>query len=209
MKLDAAKLLKELNGFADVYYGLGAEPKFQSLVQSLKEEIALDEQKKAGKADRFKGALRFSKATNKRWKGIRPGIAGAYIGESGKQYITDSYGVVRYDTPYEGLVEAEGGSYPYLDKVIDNYNSKCKAELPSIAELKTELKVNKAEGNLDDKGNSLSKVGKAFYNTAFLIQLIEAVEPTEAYFSDDSHVPTLVVMGDGAQGALLPIRPKN
>ena len=209
MALDATKLLKELNGFADVYKGLGAEPKFQCLVQSLKEEIALGEQKKAGKADRFKGALRFSKATNKQWKDRRPGIAGAYIGESGKQYITDSYGVVRYDTPYEGLVEAEGGSYPNLDRVIDTFNSKCKAELPSIAELKTELKVNKAEGNLDLNGISLSKVGKAFYNTAFLIQLIEAVEPTEAYFSNDSAVPTLVVIGDGAQGALLPIRPKN
>lgn len=208
--MDAAKLLKELNGFkAEVYGNHEAHPKLEAVLQSLKEEVALAEQKKAGKADRFKGALRFSKATNKRWKGIRPGIAGAFIGESGKQYITDSYGVVRYDQPYEGLVEAEGGSYPNLDRVIDNYNSKCKAELPSIAELKTELKVNKAEGNLDQNGISLSKVGKAFYNTAFLIQLIEAVEPTEAYFSNDGNVPTLVVIGDGAQGALLPVRPKN
>ena len=87
--MDAVKLLKELNGFADTYKGLGAEPKFQCLVQSLKEEIALGEQKKAGKADRFKGALRFSKATNKQWKDRRPGIAGAFIGETGKQYITD------------------------------------------------------------------------------------------------------------------------
>lgn len=207
--ISAEKLLKELNGFADVYYGLGAEPKFQSLVQSLKEEIALSEQKKAGKADRFKGALRFSKATNKQWKNARPGIAGAYIGESGKQYITDTYGVVRYDKPYEGLVEAEGGSYPNLDKVIDHYNSKCKADLPSIAELKTELKTNKATGNLDARGISLTKVNKAHYNTAFLIQLIEAVEPIEAYFSNDSEVPTLVLIGDGAQGALLPVRPIN
>lgn len=205
--INAEKLLKELNGFADVYHGLGAEPKFQSLVQSLKEEIALAEQKKAGKADRFKAALRFSKATNKQWKGIRPGIAGAYIGESGKQYITDTYGVVRYDNPYEGLVEAGDGTYPNLDRVIDKYNSKCKAELPSIAELKTELKLNKAEGNLDNRGRSLTSVGKATFDTAFLIQIIEAIEPTEAYFSDDSNVPTLVVIGEGAQGALLPIRP--
>lgn len=208
--MDAAKLLKELNGFADVYYGLGAEPKFQSLVQSLKEEIALAEQKKAGKADRFKAALRFSKAANKKWKYGRPAIAGAYIGESGKQYITDSYGVVRYDTPYEGLVEAEKGeAIPNIDKVIDNYNSKCKVELPSIAELKTELKVNKAEGNLDHQGYSRTSLGKSEYDTALLIQMVEVVEPTEAYFSNDSNTATLVLVGEGAQGALLPLRPRN
>ena len=203
--MDAAKLLTELNGFADMYYGLGAEPKFQSLVQSLKEEIALAEQKKAGKADRFKGALRFSKAANKQWKGARPGIAGAYM-LNGKQYITDCYGVVRYDNPYEGLVEASEGTSPNIDRVIDNFNSNLKAELPSIAELKTELKMNKAEGKLDERGISHTQIGKSIYNTAFLIQLFEAVEPSEAYFADDSAVSTLVVIGDGAQGALLPLR---
>lgn len=209
--INAEKLLKDLNGFADVYYGLGAEPKFQSLVQSLKEEIALAEQKKSGKADRFKAALRFSKATNKQWSYKKPSIAGAYIGESGKQYITDSYGVVRYDTPYEGLVETtrEAGLSPKLDKIIDNYDSKCKAELPSIAELKTELKVNKAEGNIDSYGNSRTSLGKPDYSTALLIQMIEAVEPTEAYFSNDSNIATLVLIGEGAQGALLPLRPKK
>lgn len=210
--INAEKLLKELNGFADTYYGLGAEPKFQSLVQSLKEEIALSEQKKAGKADRFKAALRFSKSANKKLKYSRPGIAGAYIGESGKQYITDSYSVVRYDNPYNGLVEAEqggGGAYPNLDKVIDNYDSKCKVELPSVAELKTELKLNKAEGNLDNQGYSRTSLGKTEYDTALLIQMVEAVEPTEAYFSNDSNTATLVLIGDGAQGVLLPLRPKK
>lgn len=203
--MDAAKLLTELNGFADVYYGLGAEPKFQSLVQSLKEEIALAEQKKAGKADRFKAALRFSKAANKQWKYARPGIAGAYMMD-GKQYITDCYGVVRYDNPYEGLVMAEEGTSPNLSRVIDNFNSKLKAELPSIAELKTELKTNKATGNLDERGISHTKIGDAIYNTAFLIQLVEAVEPTEAYFSQEGWQATLVLIGEGAQGALLPLR---
>ena len=205
--MDATKLLKELNGFADFYKGLGAEPKFQSLIQSLKEEIALSEQKKAGKADRFKGAVKFAKLA-KKGNPARPGVAGAYIGETGQQYIMIGAMVVRYDNPYDGLVEAEEGTRPNVDKVIDSYDSKLPAELPSLAELKTELKINKAEGNLQD-GVSLTKVGESLYNTEYLIQMIEAVEPSEAYFSTAGQNAVVVLIGDGAQGALLPVRPRR
>ena len=205
--ISAEKLLKELNGFADTYYGLGAEPKFQSLVQSLKEEIALAEQKKAGKADRFKAALKFSKMAEKEQKHTRPGIAGAYIGEGGKQYIMIYAMAVRYDSPYEGLVMAGEGTKPNVDQAIDKYNSKLKAQLPSIAELKTELKLNKAEGNLSVRGRSETKLGEVKYDTEYLIALLEAVEPKEAYFTAENNVASLVVIGDGAQGVLLPIRP--
>lgn len=204
--MDAAKLLTELNGFADVYHGLGAEPKFQCLVQSLKEEIALAEQKKAGKADRFKAALKFSKMAKKS-NIARPGIAGAYIGETGKQYIMIAAMAVRYDAPYDGLVMAEEGTRPNLDKVIEAYNSNLKTELPSVAELKTELKLNKAEGKLNPKGRSMTQVGESLYDTEYLISLVEAVEPEEAYFSAEGKTAALTVIGKGAQGVLLPIRP--
>lgn len=206
--MDAAKLLTELNGFADVYKGLGADPEFQCLIQSLKEEIALGEQKKAGKADRFKGAVKFAKLAKKKSSYSRPGIAGAYIGESGKQYIMIDAMVVRYDNPYDGLVEAEEGTRPNIDKVIETYDSKLSAELPSIAELKTELKLNKAEGKLYE-GVSLTKVGESLYNTEYLIQMIEAVEPSKAYFATAGQNAVVVLIGDGAQGALLPVRPKR
>lgn len=205
--MNAEKLLKELNGFADVYYGLGAEPKFQSLVQSLKEEIALSEQKKAGKADRFKAALKLSKQAEKAAGKVRPGIAGAYIGESGKQYIMISAMAVRYDNPYEGLVMAGEGTQPNIDRAIDSYDNNLKVELPSLVELKTELKLNKAEGKLNPNGRSMTKIEEALYDTEYLIQMIEAVEPNEAYFSCKGQIPSLVVIGNGAQGVLLPIRP--
>ena len=206
--MDAAKLLTELNGFADVYKGLGAEPKFQCLVQSLKEEIALGEQKKVGKVNRFKAALKFSKLAKKTSEYSRPAIAGAYIGESGKQYIMIAAMAVRYDIPYEGLVMADdAGTRPNIDKAIDSYDSKLKVELPSIAELKTELKINKAEGKLNPNGRSMTKVEEALYDTEYLITLLETVEPEEAYFSCEGKTPALTVIGDGAQGLLLPIRP--
>ena len=204
--ISAEKLLKELNGFADVYKGLGAEPKFQCLVQSLKEEIALGEQKKSGKPNRFKAALKFSKMA-KKLNTSRPGIAGAYIGEAGKQYIMIAAMAVRYDNPYEGLVMAEDGTQPSLDRAIDSYDKNLKVELPSVAELKTELKLNKAEGKLNPQGRSMTQIEEAFYDTEYLINLVEAVEPEEAYFSCKGKTPGLTVIGDGAQGVLLPIRP--
>lgn len=206
--MKAEKVLKYISFIVNENPNIKQMPAVSELTQSLKEEIALEEQKKAGKGSRFKAALKFSKKANRHSAGFRPGIAGAYVDENGKQYITDGFSGVRYDTPFEGLVEAEKGERPSaaFDQVIGNYNRDLKAELPSIAELKSKLKVDKAEGNVLHDGRSVKGLGNGWYDTEFLIQLIEMVEPTEAYFSDSGDIPKLVVFGDGAKGFLFPMR---
>ena len=85
--MKAEKILKDLNEIAEFYDAIKLHPKFESLTQELKSEITLAEQKKAGKADRFKAALRNSKKINKEWLYSRPGIAGAFILENGKRSL--------------------------------------------------------------------------------------------------------------------------
>lgn len=206
--MKAENILASLNRIAELYApGVISTPEYEKLAQGLREEIALAEQKRAGKADRFKAALRFSKKCRKEQGESRPALAGAYIGENGRQYIFHPHMAVRYEKPFDGLVEAEEGNRPAsLDKMMETYDSSRSFDLPELGHLKTMLKLDKAEGNLDDHGRSNTILDGVRFNTEYLIQLIELVEPTEAYFSNDSKNALLVVMGEGAAGILFPLR---
>ncbi len=206
--MKAENILKSINRIAELYApGVINTPEFEKLAQDLREEIAMAEQKRAGKVDRFKAALKFSKRSKKEMEYSRPSLAGAYIAENGKQYIFQPHMAVRYDNPFDGLVEAPDGDRPVsLDNLLNNYDSSRSFELPELGHLKTMLKLDKAEGKLDDHGRSHTKLDGATFSTEYLIQLIEMVEPTEAYFSGKGKYPSLIVMGEGSTGILCPIR---
>lgn len=206
--MKAETILQSINRIAELYApGVISTPEFEKLAQSLREEIALAEQKRAGKADRFKAALRFSKKCNKEQSETRPALAGAYIDKNGRQCIFHPHMAVRYDKPFDGLVEAEEGMRPEaLDKMLETYDSSRSFELPELGHLKTMLKLDKAEGKLDEYGRSHTTLDGVVYNTEYLIQLIEMVEPQEAYFSGKGKFPMLVVMGEGSNGILCPMR---
>lgn len=206
--MKAETILASLNRIAELYApGVISTPEYEKLAQGLREEIAMAEQKRAGKADRFKAALRFSKKCRKEQGESRPALAGAYIGENGRQYIFHPHMAVRYENPFDGLVEAEEGNRPVsLDKMMDSYDSSRSFELPELGHLKTMLKLDKADGKLDEHGRSHTSLNGVIYSTEYLIQLIEMVEPKEAYFSGKGKFPMLVAMGEGSTGILCPIR---
>lgn len=205
--MNAEKVLSTMNQIAEKYAEhIAQTPEFEALAQSLREEISLAEQKKAGRADRFKAALRFSKKCNKEQKTSRPSMAGAWMDAEGRQCILHPHMAVRYETPFEGLVEAEEGKKPNLDRMLDKYDSSRKCALPDLGHLKAALKLDKAEGRLDNHGNSLYALDGVKFNTDYLIQLVEMVEPTEAYFSNKDKYPMLVAFGKGSAGILCPVR---
>lgn len=209
--MNAEKVLKSINQIAELYSpAIATTPEFTELARSLREEIAAAELKKSGKANRYKAAVRFSKWVQKEQKTTRPKMAGAYIDESGAQWIFHPHIAVKYETPYDGLAEAlEDGNRPDGDKIVGTYDSTLPVNLPGIGELKAKLKTDKADGNLDNHGWSLTELDGNFYNTELLIRLVEAVEPTEAYFSGRGKFPLLVTMGQGASGVLCPVRVTN
>ena len=209
--MKAETILASLNRIAELYApGVINTPEYKKLAQSLREEIALAEQKRAGKADRFKAALRFSKKCNKEQQATRPAMAGAWIDDQGRQCILHPHMAVRYDKPFDGLVEAKEGMRPAaLDRMMSTYDSSRRLTLPELGHLKTMLKLDKAEGKLDEHGRSHTKLDGVTYNTEYLIQLIEMVEPTEAYFSNNRKFPMLVMMGEGARGIVCPINVKG
>ena len=208
--MNAEKVLSSINLIVEKYNSSIAQtPEFEALAQSLREEIALAEQKKAGKADRFKAALRFSKKVNKEFAKNRPATAGAFLDDKGRQIILHPHYAVRYEKPIDGLVEAGEGNRPAsIGSIFEKYDSTLEVTLPTLAELKTKLKLDKAEGKLTDEGRSLTELQGKFYNTDYLIQLIEMVEPTDAYFSSSAKFPMLVIIGEDSRGIVCPINIK-
>lgn len=204
--MNAEQVLKSINRIAGLYEpSIAKTPEFEALAQSLREEIALAEQKKSGKVDRFKAALRFSKKCRKELEDIHPGISGAYIDDKGRQFITNRYLAVRYEKPFDGLVEAENGERPNIDSLLSNYDRSRSFTLPELGHLKTMFKLDKAEGKLVD-GLSNTYIDGVRFNTEYLIQIMEMVEPTEAYLSNSSKHAALIVIGEGATGIVLPMR---
>lgn len=206
--MNAEIVLKSINNIAQLYSPEIAETaEFQDLAQKLREEIALAEQKKSGRADRFKGALRLSKWVNREMLATRPNMAGAYTDDKGRQWIFHGYIGVRYDQPYKGLVEAADGIRPAnAEKILDTYDSKRPVKLPALKDLKVKLKLDKAEGNVDEQRRSHTVLDGVTFNTDLLIKLLEAVEPEEAYFNSKGKFPLLVAIGDGARGVVCPMR---
>lgn len=209
--MNAERVLSNLN-YLQATYPDGAavfhDPNYLAMIQSLKEEIALSAARSAGRASRFKAALKFSKQCFNMHKDTRPGFAGAYIDEKGRQCICDGYRAVMYEKPFDELVEADkNATHMNLETAFDNYDFRRPVELPTLAELKTKKKLDKADG----KVRSLTVLNDTVcYNTDFLIQIVEMVEPTEAYFSGGDRLPALVVMGEGARGLVLPVnKPKE
>lgn len=203
--MNAEKVLSSINLIVEKYApNASKEPEVEALAQSLREEIALAEQKKAGRADRFKAALRFSKFANKANQDRRPGMAGAYV-LNGKQYICHDYMAVCFDSPMEGLVEAGMGSrFTSYDQTIKHrYKT---VELPSLADVKTQAKLAKMEGELDKHGRCLIEIEGAFFDSKLLSQIIEMVGDGEAYLCRDSEFSPLVLIGDGASGIVMPAR---
>jgi len=205
--MNAETVLKSINNIAELYNpGIAETVEFQDLAQKLREEIALAEHKKSGKADRFKAALRFSKWVSREQQ-ARPAMAGAYIDKNGRQWILHPAVAVRYDKPYDGLVEAEDGTRPSnADRLVESYDSKRPVKLPDLKDLKIKLKLDKAEGNLDERGRSHTTLDGVTFDTELMIKLLEIVEPKEAYFSGTGNYPVLVVMGKGARGVVCPLR---
>lgn len=184
-------------------------PEYKELEQKLKSDIALETYKKTGKQGRFKAALKFSKQLQKKWADAKPGVAGAYIQEDGRQCLVDNCLGVRYDEPYDGLVTASGENHMNLGSLIDVPETEYVLPLPTLAELKTELKTAKAEGRTTEHGRCIIKFEEHWFDIEYLIQAIELVEPEMVFFSKTDMTSPMILCGDGAKGCLMPVSHKE
>lgn len=181
----------------------------RKMIAECKEEIAYKESSKGGSGNRYKAALRFAKRCVKELSN-RPSLAGAVNYEKG-QYICNGCCAVIFETPFEGLPMAEKVDNPLdIEKALPrNVYSLVEVSVPDVVELRTHLKVQKAEAKkLGDKKKKvvyLEDVGENTYDLEYLLDVIEATEPERAYLVPCGKYRSLYFEGEGTRGIVLPI----
>lgn len=185
-----------------------------ALIMTVKQDIASAEARKSLGQNKYKAALAFAKYCAK--QNLRPTLAGAFPLSGGRQGICDGYRGVVYEQPYDGLPEIEKHFYPDvidMDKILPNEDAKLiEVEMPSLAELKTNFKIAKAAytgkaGYFNHTTKIVATDGShRWFNTKYLIEMIECVEPSMVYFMGELPSALMYFEGNGAKGVVLPVR---
>lgn len=205
-------ILEHLTNLSNAFPEIKTHPDHAALLEALRIEIvesaAKSEGKSEGKLVRLRAAKRLSKETAQKWKTQIPALAGAFTQE-GKQYIHNGFYAVRFNRPMNGLTESGDKSERTEVNIYDNLKKSIPVNLPTIPELKAKLKLDKAEGNLETvmgKADSYTNLDGRYFKTKWLIDLMEAVNPTAAYFEEDKPYTILTMEGEDATALLCPAK---
>lgn len=172
-----------------------------------KSEIGRLAAKSSANVDAFKAALRFAKKLHDD-KNARAGMNGAIEG----RYICDGYSAVAYNEPFQGLPEVTGTPMN-VAQVFSGIHTDTEITIPTLAELKTELKQRKAlasepfhEHRLDQDGMTIR------VNLEYLIRAIEMlgnkVTSVTVKRSDVLMTPIRLTAEIG-EAIVLPMRPRS
>nr|DAJ50668.1 MAG TPA: hypothetical protein [Caudoviricetes sp.] len=194
----------------------GAPSMMADLCKALQMDILKSSDK--CKANRTKAVLRILKNSEEEQ------FAKAFIDDDGKEIVLDGYRAICFVNPVDGVPTTDnGGGFifikkSYLSEDISSYN---KLNLASLAELKAELKIDKANNVEIDNGKKKKTTIYAFgvsadeYNSTtpvvnlqYLIDIVEAMPSAKATYKTDRNGNSIVyfVDDDGNRAALLPLR---
>lgn len=198
-----------------------------SMMAELCKALQMDIVKSGNKvtANRAKAALRILKNSSKEQ------FQKSFIDDDGKQIVLDGYRAICFAQSVEGLpVEDKdnaGGfksiKNAYFDGRVELSYDK-PLHLASLAELKAELKIDKANNNGINKGKKKNTPIHSFgisaddyngstpiVNLQYLIDIVEAMPNAKASYKEDRHGIFTVFFKDdeGNKAILLPIKAEN
>jgi len=220
--MDAAYVYKEVRDALSYFpdegpiYNLYAS-KLRTLLDKCRAEVESNTLSGATK-DRFKAALSFAKHCQKKMVDRNPTIAGAWIDEKGRQGITDSYILVLYEKPYDGLPKADvperSTKTLRVDQIIAN-DYDAKGILPEVQTLKALVKTARIEFEGPAKRFrhytflEMPSGLKICVDTEFLITAIECAGGIDFEYHKNSILLPIKISGDGSTVLLVPIRVAN
>lgn len=170
------------------------------------------------KANRAKAVLRILKNSDKEQ------FTKAFIDDDGKEIVLDAYRAICFASPVDGVPTTDNGDDflsirdSYFSKDISSYD---KLNLASLAELKAELKIDKANNVGVDTGKKKKTPIYAFgisadeynsktpiVNLQYLIDIVEAMPNAKAVCKTDKYGFSAVYLIDdeGNMAILLPLR---
>ena len=170
------------------------------------------------KANRTKAVLRILKNSNKEQ------FTKAFIDDDGKEIVFDDYRAICFANPVDGVPTTDNGDGflsirdAYFSNDISSYD---KLNLASLAELKAELKIDKANNVGIDTGKKKKTPIYAFgisaneYNSTmpvvnlqYLIDIVETMPSAKAFYKTNRNgILTVYFFDDeGNMAVLLPLR---
>ena len=194
----------------------GAPSMMADLCKALQMDILKSSDKY--KANRTKAVLRILKNSE------REQFTKAFIDDDGKEIVLDNYRAICFASPVDGVPTTDNGDgfisikKSYFSEDISSYN---KLNLASLAELKAELKIDKANNVGIDTGKKKKTPIYAFcisadeYNSTmpvvnlqYLIDIVEAMPSAKAFYKTNRYGSPSVyfVDDDGNNAVLLPLR---
>lgn len=197
----------------------GAPSMMADLCKALQMDILKSSDK--CKANRAKVVLRILKNAS------REQFTKAFIDDDGKEIVLDGYRAICFASPVDGVPTTDNGDgfisikNSYFSEDISSYN---KLNLANLAELKAELKIDKANNVGIDTGKKKKTPIYAFgvsadeynkttpiVNLQYLIDIVEAMPSAKAFYKTNRNGISMVYFVDdeGNRAVLLPLRYKE
>lgn len=205
---------RDMNSIESNY--CGAPSMMAELCKALQMDILKSSDK--CKANRAKAVLRILKNSE------REQFTKAFIDDDGKEIVLDGYRAICFANPVDGVPTTDNGDgfisikNCYFSEDISGYN---KLNLASLAELKAELKIDKANNVGVDTGKKKRIPIYAFgisadehnstmpvVNLQYLIDIVEAMPSAKAFYKTNrSGISTVYFVDDeGNKAVLLPLK---
>lgn len=205
---------RDMNSIESSY--CGAPSMMADLCKALQMDILKSSDK--CKANRAKAVLRILK------NAPREQFTKAFIDDDGKEIVLDGYRAICFTNPVDGVPTTDNGDgfisikNSYFSEDISSYN---KLNLVSLAELKAELKIDKANNVGADTEKKKRTPIYAFgisadeYNSTmpvvslqYLIDIVEAMPSAKAFYKTNRNGILMVYFVDdeGNMAVLLPLR---
>lgn len=188
---------------------------YKSLVKGVKDNIRTAANKAIGKNTLAKNAKVIIKNAIKKQNFITK-LHGAWIDKNGKQYVCDSFRILEINEPIElpelpDTVKKSGYYEAY--KVIEETRAKSvyKLKIPSIQELKAEIKIIKSQvsGKKTQYGGvALTLIDKGLtLNAQYLLELSEALCDIKTIYvsKHNTNINPIFMVNEVGLGFLLPI----
>lgn len=170
---------------------------------SLKEEMKINEAKKAGKSQILSGAKSIIKNAKKNPREILHGMFPNETSDGTVWCVCDAYRAVRFkdELPLEKAEDTTGAGWFDLRKImVRPYNSK-KIESPDLTEFKLFARTHKSDRYQIDKELDI------WVNSNYLMDMLKCLPNAKVYVV--GQLSPIYFEADNGDGILLPVRPKR
>ena len=187
-------------------YGVWSEPgtTLGQAIVGLKEKIAEESARGAGNTSVLRAMKRIIGESQ------NCNYAGAWIGKNGRQYVCSGYHGVAVDHHFD-LPKVDGNESVEKTMQAEPDNTWIDLPMPSVATLRTHIKLSRAEWLADGKPDRFRAVwdfgeGRPYVNAQYLLDVLECLPDAVAYVKPGMFYPVFFHNKNGI-GVLLPIRP--